>query len=153
MISGCSYTRVSMLLAVLTKQGIRTGRDDVYLNVVGGMTLTEPAVDLAIAVAVVSSVWEVPVPPDVVFLGEVGLGGELRAVPQVEKRVAEASKLGFRQAVVPAAARLAVSGLEVVACEGVLDAVQAVLGGPSATRKRGRRRRKEEDDFFPQDDD
>lgn len=132
-----------MLLAVLTKQGVRTGRDDVYLNVVGGMTLTEPAVDLAITVAVVSSVWEVPVPHDVVFLGEVGLGGELRAVPQLEKRVAEAGKLGFRRAVVPAAARIAAAGMELVACEGVMDAVRAVLGGPSATRKRGRRRKEQ----------
>lgn len=140
-----------MLLAVLTKQGVKTGRDDVYLNVVGGMTLTEPAVDLAIAVAVVSSVWEVPVPHDVVFVGEVGLGGELRAVPQLEKRVAEAGKLGFRRAVVPAAAKVASVGLEVVSCEGVMEAMLAVLGGPAATRRRGRRRRKEDDEEQEED--
>ncbi len=131
-----------MLLAVLTKQGIRTSRDDVYLNVVGGMMLTEPTVDLAIALAVASSVWEVPVPPNVVALGEVGLGGELRAVPQLEKRITEAQKLGFGTVLVPAAARVssgAWEGVRVVACEGVLDAVHAVLGAPSVV---GRQRRK-----------
>jgi DNA repair protein RadA/Sms len=101
--TGVDHNRVLMLLAVLTKRvGLALGTQDVYVNVAGGFTLDEPAVDLGIAAAVASSFRERPLSPDTVLLGEVGLGGELRAVPRVDARVREATKLGFRQCVLPA---------------------------------------------------
>ena len=100
--TGVDHNRVLMLLAVLTKRvGLALGNQDVYVNVAGGFTLDEPAVDLGIAAAVASSFRERRVSPDTVLLGEVGLGGELRAVPRADVRVREAAKLGFRQCVLP----------------------------------------------------
>ena len=100
--TGVDHNRVLMLLAVLTKRvGLALGNQDVYVNVAGGFTLDEPAVDLGIAAAVASSFRERRVSPDTVLLGEVGLGGELRAVPRADMRVREAAKLGFRQCVLP----------------------------------------------------
>ncbi|HET9978888.1 MAG TPA: magnesium chelatase domain-containing protein, partial [Ktedonobacterales bacterium] len=100
--TGVDHNRVLMLLAVLTKRvGLALGTQDVYVNVAGGFTLDEPAVDLGIAAAVASSFRERQIAPDTVLLGEVGLGGELRAVPRADVRVREAAKLGFRQCVLP----------------------------------------------------
>ena len=91
-----------MLLAVLTKRvGLALGTQDVYVNVAGGFTLDEPAVDLGIAAAVASSFRERQLSPETALLGEVGLGGELRSVPRVDLRVREAAKLGFKQCVLP----------------------------------------------------
>ena len=101
--TGVDHNRAQMLLAVLTKRvGLALGTQDVYVNVAGGFTLDEPAVDLGIAAAVASSFRERKIAPDTVLLGEVGLGGELRAVPRADVRVREAAKLGFRQCVLPA---------------------------------------------------
>jgi DNA repair protein RadA/Sms len=101
--NGVDTSRVLMLLAVLTKRvGLALGNQDVYLNVAGGFTLSEPAVDLGVAAAIASSFRERRVPPDVACLGEVGLGGELRAVTRVGARLREAAKLGFRRCVLPA---------------------------------------------------
>ena len=89
-----------MLLAVLTKRvGLALATQDVFVNVVGGFELTEPAVDLGIALAIASNFVERRVAADMVALGEVGLGGELRAVPRLAQRVREAAKLGFRRVV------------------------------------------------------
>jgi DNA repair protein RadA/Sms len=91
-----------MLLAVLTKRaGLALSTQDVFVNVVGGFELTEPAVDLGIALAIASNFVERRVAADMVALGEVGLGGELRAVPRLAQRVREAAKLGFRRVVAP----------------------------------------------------
>jgi DNA repair protein RadA/Sms len=93
-----------MLLAVLeTRCGLVIGGRDVYLNVAGGLRIAEPAADLAVAAALVSSLIDRPVPAAAVFFGEVGLAGEVRAVSQTEARLKEAAKLGFEQVVVPAA--------------------------------------------------
>jgi DNA repair protein RadA/Sms len=101
--TGVDHNRVLMLLAVLTKRvGLALGTQDIYVNVAGGFTLDEPAVDLGIAAAVASSFRERRLSPETALLGEVGLGGELRAVPRADLRVREASKLGFRRCVVPA---------------------------------------------------
>jgi len=87
---------------VLTKRvGLALGTQDVYVNVAGGFTLDEPAVDLGIAAAVASSFRERQLSPETVLLGEVGLGGELRSVPRVDLRVREAAKLGFKRCVLP----------------------------------------------------
>ena len=100
--TGVDRSRLQMLLAVLTKRvGLALSTQDVYVNVVGGFELTEPAVDLGIALAISSNFVERRVAADMVALGEVGLGGELRAVPRLAQRVREAAKLGFRRVVAP----------------------------------------------------
>jgi DNA repair protein RadA/Sms len=81
--------------------GVQVGANDVYLNVAGGLRIGEPAADLAVAAAVVSSLADEPVPHDMVVFGEIGLGGEVRPVGQREARLREAAKLGFRSALIP----------------------------------------------------
>jgi DNA repair protein RadA/Sms len=99
---GWDANRLAMVLAVLEARcGVTVGANDVYLNVAGGLRIGEPAADLAVAAAVVSSLSDEPVPADMVAFGEVGLGGEVRPVGQREARLREAAKLGFRQALVP----------------------------------------------------
>jgi DNA repair protein RadA/Sms len=100
--TGFDRHRLTMLLAVLEKRaGIPFGQLDVFLNLVGGVRLIEPGGDLAVAAALASSVFDRPVPTDTVFIGEIGLGGELRGVGQIERRLAEAARLGFRRAFLP----------------------------------------------------
>jgi DNA repair protein RadA/Sms len=93
-----------MLLAVLEARcGLAIGARDVYLNVAGGLRIGEPAADLAVAAALISSLLDRPVPASAVIFGEIGLAGEVRAVSQPEARLREASKLGFDHAILPAA--------------------------------------------------
>ncbi|MDH4099339.1 MAG: DNA repair protein RadA [Nitrospirota bacterium] len=100
---GVDHNRVSLLLAVLEKRaGLHLMGHDVFVNIVGGLRLDEPATDLGIVAAVASSFLDVPIPADTVVLGEVGLAGEVRAVSQAEARVREAAKLGFKRCVLPA---------------------------------------------------
>jgi DNA repair protein RadA/Sms len=93
-----------MLLAVLeTRCGLAIGGRDVYLNVAGGLRIGEPAADLAVAAALVSALFDRPVPPAAAWFGEVGLAGEVRAVSHAEARLKEAAKLGFEQIIMPVA--------------------------------------------------
>src|SRR5256885_12262441 len=104
--NGIDYSRLLMLLAVLTKRvGLAVGNHDVYANVVGGFTLDEPSVDLGVAAAIASSYRERTIPADLAMIGEVGLSGELRAVSRLPLRVREAAKLGFKRCIVPSAAK------------------------------------------------
>jgi DNA repair protein RadA/Sms len=99
---GWDNARLAMLLAVLeTRAGIVSGFNDVYLNVTGGLRVNEPAADLAVAAALMSSLAGESVPNDAVIFGEVGLSGEIRAVAQTDSRLKEAAKLGFKQAYLP----------------------------------------------------
>ena len=101
--SGVDYNRVNLLMAVLDKRcGLHLGDCDAYVNLTGGMKLSEPALDLAMVLAIVSSFKNVCIPPDVVAFGEVGLSGEVRTVSQVSQRVSEAVRLGFKTIIVPA---------------------------------------------------
>lgn len=101
-VSGLDSARIAMILAVLTKRAkMPLGDKDVYVATVGGMKMTEPASDLATTLAVASAYLEVPVPQRVVAVGEVGLAGEVRRVPGVGRRLAEAARLGFDRALVP----------------------------------------------------
>ena len=94
--TGFDSKRLALLLAVLEKRaGLHFGQLDVFLNVVGGVRMQEPAGDLAVAAALASSVYDRPTPTDAVFLGEVGLGGEIRPVSQLERRIAEATNMGM----------------------------------------------------------
>ena len=99
---GWDLSRLNMILAVLeARHGVALSNKDIYLNVAGGLKLTEPAADMAVAMAVVSSLMKKPVPADVVLFGEIGLSGEIRGVSQPELRLKEAAKLGFGCALIP----------------------------------------------------
>jgi DNA repair protein RadA/Sms len=100
--SGIDYKRLALLLAILEKRGdISLGAFDVFVNVAGGVKIEEPAVDLGATVAIVSSFRDIPADNKSVLIGEVGLGGEVRAVNQIERRLKEAEKLGFENCIIP----------------------------------------------------
>ncbi len=100
--NGVDLNRLLLITAVLSKRvGLRLSDQDIFVNVVGGLRISEPGSDLAIAMAIASSVHNRPVKADMVLLGEIGLSGELRSVSQLERRLKEASKLGFKQAIIP----------------------------------------------------
>ncbi|CAI5951840.1 unnamed protein product [Closterium sp. NIES-65] len=100
--NGVDMYRLTILTKIMRHIGLPIGSKDVVVNVVGGMQVKEPAADLAIAVAIASSLYESPVPADTAFIGEIGLNGELRGVIQLDRRVNEVAKLGFSRCVVPA---------------------------------------------------
>ncbi len=100
--NGVDFNRLLLTIAVLSRRvGLRLSDQDVFVNVVGGLRISEPAADLAVAAAISSSVKDLPLPADVAFIGEVGLSGELRTVPQMPARLGEAFKLGFHRVVIP----------------------------------------------------
>jgi DNA repair protein RadA/Sms len=115
---GWDSNRLSMLLAVLeTRAGVRLNQTDVYLNIAGGLRVSEPAADLAVAAAIASAAFEQPTSPGTVYFGEVGLSGEVRQVAQAEARLKEAAKLGFDAAALPR--RVAHGNRKLVAPEGL----------------------------------
>ena len=102
MSTGFDYNRLNLILAVLEKrEGLFFSNLDAYLNIVGGLKLEEPAVDLAVAMSLVSGLRDKPIDDDMVIFGEIGLSGEVRSISRIAERVAEASRLGFKQCVVP----------------------------------------------------
>jgi len=129
--TGIDLNRVHMLLAVLEKRvGLKLAEQDVFVNVAGGVRIIEPAADLAVTMAVASNFREQPVDPHMILIGEVGLGGEVRAVSQVEKRLREAARLGFTRALLSqrSAPRLPKHlGVEIIGVANVLDAMKAAL--------------------------
>ena len=131
--SGLDASRVGMVLAVLQRRAeVKVGKSDVYAATVGGVRLTEPSVDLAVALAIASSVANLSLPQGIIVVGEVGLAGEVRNVAGVPRRVAEAERMGFRQAIVPVgSASGTVTGLavEVIEVEDVREALKAAFRG------------------------
>ena len=100
--SGYDYNRMNLLIAVLEKRaGYFFGNLDVYINIVSGITLRDTACDLAVCLSMVSSLLDCPVSDKLIAIGEVGLGGEVRSVPNLEQRLREAERIGFERAVVP----------------------------------------------------
>jgi DNA repair protein RadA/Sms len=135
--SGLDSSRVGMVLAVLQRRAdVKVGKSDVYAATVGGVRLTEPSVDLAIALALSSSIGNLAIPQGVIAVGEVGLAGEVRNVAGVPRRVAEAERMGFRRAIVPAGSNVTASGddaasggMQIVEVEDVRSALAAALRG------------------------
>ena len=125
--TGTDFNRVNLLMAVLEKRlGLQLGNCDAYVNIAGGMKITEPAVDLGMAMAIVSSFKNRPIDEKTVAFGEVGLSGEVRAVSMAEKRVQEAKKLGFTTCILPAANMEAlkdIKGIKLIGVSGVQDAI------------------------------
>lgn len=130
--SGLDQNRLSLLLAVLDKRvGLNFGADDIFVNVAGGLTIEEPAADLAVVAAVASSLRNRPIPSDTAVFGEVGLAGEIRGTPQAAARFREAAQLGFTRCVAPDgqnASRDAPPGLTIVGVRTVGEALDALIG-------------------------
>jgi DNA repair protein RadA/Sms len=130
--NGLDTNRLQLLVAVLQKRvGLGLGNQDIYANVVGGLRLAEPAIDLAVATAVASSFRDVPVDPGTVAIGEIGLSGELRSVSQLDRRVTEAARLGFSRVILPSASyrrsRGTDFGVELIPVASVANALEAAL--------------------------
>jgi len=128
--AGVDYNRLLLLLAVLERRaGLHLAGHDVYASVTAGMTVEDPAADLGIAAAVASAFRDRPIDPGTVIIGEVGLAGEVRAVPQASRRVGEAARLGFERAVAPRAHGAEwPDGIEVIPVATVAEAVAVLLG-------------------------
>lgn len=123
---GVEQNRLAMLLAVLHRHtGIACFDQDVFINAVGGMKITEPAADLAILLAIVSSLRNIPLPKDLIVFGEVGLTGEIRPVQRGQDRIKEAAKLGFKQALIPQAnkPKIKIDGIEIIAIDRIDEAI------------------------------
>jgi DNA repair protein RadA/Sms len=129
--NGVDFNRLLLTVAVLTRRaGLHLGEQDIFVNVVGGIQIDEPAADLAVAVAIASSMRDIPVRADTVLIGEVGLSGELRMVGQMVARLREAAKLGFKTAIVPRRLRRFEpwpDDIEVVEARSLKQALQAAL--------------------------
>lgn len=130
--NGIDLNRLLLLTAVLTRRvHVPLHDKDVFVNVIGGLQISEPAADLAVALAIAGSVKDRPIHADMAFLGEVGLSGELRAVSQLEPRLREAAKLGFKRCVIPRTRQMksgsAPQGLEIIPCRTLQEAVDVAL--------------------------
>lgn len=126
-VTGLDSNRVPMVLAVLqARAGQRTNDKDAYVATVGGVRITETATDLPVALATWSSLHEQPLPPKTIVVGEVGLAGELRRVPNIARRLSEAARLGYTRAIVPADEPLSVPGMRVDQVGTLIEAIDAV---------------------------
>jgi DNA repair protein RadA/Sms len=140
--SGLEASRVSMMLAVLEQRGqiSALGKHDIYTATVGGVRLSEPAADLAVALALASAASDTPLPKNLVAIGEVGLAGEVRRVTGVQRRLAEASRLGFTHALVPADSGEAPDGMRVLEVADVGEALRVLpISADSGRREEARR--------------
>jgi len=129
--NGVDINRLLLISAVLGKRvGLKLHEQDIFINVIGGLKVTEPAADLAMALAMASSYFDRPIPPDVVMMGEIGLSGEIRAVSQLALRLNEATKIGFKRAIIPRMRRKVdglPEGMELVTARNLIEALDAVM--------------------------
>lgn len=131
-VNGVRESRADMIIAVLMKQaGLKLQDSAIFLNVVSGFKLTETAGDLAIAAAICSSFLEFPIPNDVAFIGEIGLGGELRTVPRMDKRVLAVAKLGYKRCIIPKTAEKSLRPLKlditIVGCRTLKEMINTIF--------------------------
>ena len=126
--NGIDYNRLVLLMAVLEKRaGMNLGSQDVYLNIVGGIKVNEPALDLGIVLSVASSYKNIGIPEDVAVIGEVGLTGEVRSVNMIEKRVKEVEKLGYKKCLIPESNKKSLKEnykLDIIGVKNVIDALK-----------------------------
>ena len=124
---GLDYNRLCLLLAVLEKRlGMKLSSCDVYLNVIGGLRIDEPAVDAAVALAIMSCVKNIPVPKDLIVMGEIGLSGEFRAVSASKQRAAEAYRLGFTKIALPKRGKnadISIDGAKIIPMNSIYNAL------------------------------
>ncbi|GBD20762.1 DNA repair protein RadA [bacterium HR28] len=138
--TGFDATRLQLLVAVLTKHaGLRLADQDVFVNVTGGIRLVEPAADLGVALAIASSASGIPLDPTAVYIGELGLAGEVRGVHALERRLQEAARLGFERAFVPASSRVASlsAELRLIPISSLAEAVSALAAQAVRSRQNG----------------
>lgn len=132
-VNGVQASRADMIISVLMKQaGLKLQENGIFLNVVSGVNLSETAGDLSVAAAICSSFLEFPIPRGVAFIGEIGLGGELRMVPRMEKRVSTLAKLGYKKCIVPESAEkflstLNLEGIQILACRNLKEMINTVF--------------------------
>ena len=128
--AGLDYNRVSLLLAVMEKRlGLSLSDCDAYVNITGGLRVNDPSLDLAVVLAMYSSYRDLPLDPNTVVIGEVGLAGEIRAVPMIKERVQEAARLGFSTAILPKSALradLGARGMRLIGAADLGEAIRAV---------------------------
>ena len=129
--NGVDFNRMLLISAVLSKRvGLRLAEQDIFVNVIGGLKVSEPASDLAMAAAMASSYHDRPLPADLAFVGEVGLSGELRAVGQLPARLSEAAKLGFKRALIPKLRRKledAPPGIQIIQARSLAEALAVAV--------------------------
>jgi DNA repair protein RadA/Sms len=129
--NGVDFNRLILTIAVLTKRaGLKMGNQDIIVNVVGGLKTSEPATDLGVAVSIASSFSDRSVAPNMMVVGEIGLSGEIRGVPQLERRLADAARQGFNRCLVPRSSLSGVAlpdGMEVLAADNIKEALQLAL--------------------------
>lgn len=127
MSTGIDYNKFVLILAVIEKKcGLNLSQSDVYLNVAGGLKIQEPAVDLGIVAAVISGYLNVPVPNDYCFTGEVGLTGEVRAVGNLERRISEAKKMGFKKIFVPYMKVKSIDDIEIIKIRNIIEVLNSL---------------------------
>ncbi|PHT88935.1 hypothetical protein T459_11041 [Capsicum annuum] len=132
-VNGVQAGRAEMIISVLIKQaGLKLQENGVFLNVVSGVHLSETAGDLAVAAAICSSFLEFPLPMGIAFIGEIGLGGEIRTVPRMDKRINTVAKLGYKKCIIPKSAKTSLSSLdlgdtEIVACRNLKEMINIVF--------------------------
>jgi len=134
--NGIDFNRLLLITAVLTKRaGLSLGNQDIIVNVVGGLRVSEPAADLGVALAIASSLRGAAIDPNLVAIGELGLSGELRAVPHLERRLGEAAKLGFRRCLLPRTKKVDVpQGIELIGAESLKEALRVALAQAKQSR-------------------
>ena len=129
--AGTDYNRVNLLMAVLEKRaGLHLSSCDAYINIAGGIKMNEPAIDLGIILAIVSSYKDKVIDEKTIVFGEVGLSGEVRAISMAEQRIMEAKKLGFQRVIYPKVCeneRTRIKGIELVGVSNVREAIRAIL--------------------------
>jgi DNA repair protein RadA/Sms len=130
--AGADLNRVNLLMAVLEKRaGVPLSSCDAYINIAGGIRMNEPAIDLGIVLAIVSSYKEIPIRDKTICFGEVGLSGEVRAVSMAKQRVQEAKKLGFEECILPTVCineEIKTDGIRIIGVSNVGEAISCVLG-------------------------
>ena len=126
--NGIDYNRVTLLIAVLEKiGGINLGNQDVYMNIVGGIKINEPALDLGVILSAASSFKNISIPKDVAVIGEVGLTGEIRSVNMIEKRLKEVEKMGLKKCIIPDSNKKLLKEkfkLDIIGCKDIIDAMK-----------------------------
>lgn len=137
--NGIDYNRLLQILAVLEKRiGLNLSKQDVYVNVIGGLDIDEPAADLGVALAVATCSRDVVVNPDTVIIGEIGLSGEIRAVSNLDKRIKEAEKLGFKRIIVPNANKIKkedFTAIEIIKVARLMDAITACVSKEQSSKR------------------
>ena len=126
---GTDYNRVNLLMAVIEKRiGLQMADYDAYVNIAGGMKVSEPALDLALVMSFISSFKNKVISPDTIVFGEVGLAGEVRAISQAEQRVAEAKKLGFKKVIMPTVSlkNIKIDGIELIGVNNIKEASEQI---------------------------